>query len=372
MSSIYDELYRRRVSRRQPSVTESRRRDFSADRICVVEGVAISAAGMFLMHGGLPETPPIASPWPLLTDTNGFPRLAKPIKMMALSDRHLGINGRLNGIWELLAGSLDGLIRQLPDGEKVDLVISLPDMASLNFQQQLQQSLVERLVANDLWQEGQSQCRITSSISSLNALLAPNPDIGGMRWVVLCSIDTLLEEHQQGQWGVTDDQRTSLIAGEGGALILFERVAPALSPSLGRFWIHSKEQPFEETGKVLPVKKHPRIAALLALLEALVPAEPPTAEHPPEVCVMDIGMGEPAADAFVALFERWPNQYAPMVNCHALDYYNGYIGQATLAVMLMMAMAAAEDADSALLLSLGQTGISAASLLTPVHAESQA
>lgn len=369
MSSIYDELYRRRVSRRQPSVTESRRRDFSADRVCVVDGAAVSAAGMFLMHGGLPDTPPIASPWPLLTDASGFPRLAKPIKTMAASDRHLGIDGRLNSIWALLAGSLDGLVRQLPDDEKVDVVICLPEVASLSFRQSLQQSLVERLTTYNLWQEGESVCHITSSSATLNTMLAPDPNVGGMRWVVVCSIDSLLEEHQLGQWGTSADQQTSVIAGEGGALILFERVAPAALPSLGRFWINSKEQSFEETSKPLPMKKHPRIAALSALLEALVPAE---ASAPPDVCVMDIGMGEPAGDAFMALFERWPNQYAPMVNCHALDYYNGYIGEATFAVMLMMAVAAIEDTDSALLLSLGQAGISAVSLLMPVHAESQA
>lgn len=370
MSSIYDELYRRRVSRRQPTVAEGRRHDLVADRLCMVDGIAINAAGVLLSNGGLPEIP-MASPCPLLINAQGFPRLAKLINTIALNERHAGLDGRLMAIWQVIAGSLDAFIRQIPDDEKVDLVLTLPESISPWLQQSLQQQIIEQLSERQVWQDGQSLCRVGAA-QNINALLAPDADSGAMRWVFWCSLDTLLDDSQLRHWDQLSTKNSPIIAGEGGALILFERMAPAALPSRGRFWVHSK---IEAHAPSRSLASRPRTEALKSLMKVMVPpsdsAEEDASVEPPACCIMDMGAGDRAGDAFMALFDRWPGVYEPMVNCHALDHFCGWIGQAALSVMLMMAAASMEEDGSAMLLSLCGTDASAMTLLTPVIADAQ-
>lgn len=368
MGSIYDELYRRRVSRRQPTVAEGRRHDLSAERVCLVDGIAINAAGTLLMGAGLPEAP-LASPCPLLTDAQGFPRLAKPISTIALSERHLGIDGRLSAIWDFLAGSLEVLVRQLPDDEKVDLVLTLPASISGWLQQSLQQSIVDQLSKHHVWQEGQSLCRVDHG-QNINALLAPSETAGGMRWVFWCSLDSLLDESQLRQWDELSSKRSPLIAGEGGALMLFERTAAETLPSKGQFWVRAMDKTHQ------PIKGA-RSAALKTLMAALITSDEPTlgdimpSGETPAWCIMDMGNGERAGDAFMALFDRWQSAYEPLVNCFALDHFCGWVGQATPSTMLMMAAASMAEQDAAMLLSLCQPEVTTMTLLTPVKRHPQ-
>ncbi|WP_414499937.1 hypothetical protein [Zymobacter sp. IVIA_12111.31 C1] len=375
MSSIYDELYRRRVSRRQAPIAEGRRHDLSAERLCFVDGVAINAAGTQLLGSGLPDDLPLASPCPLLVDTQGFPRLAKPIGTIALSGRHIGVEGRLDALWDVLSGSLDALIRQLPDGESVDLVLTLPVSISSWQQQALQQRIIAQLIKHQVWKEGQSLCRVASS-QHINALLAPDQSTGAMRWVFWCCMDTLLDEAQLRHWDSLSTKRSPLIAGEGGALMLFERTAPDAAPTKGRFWVRSMQQPHQRSASLA---KRERTEALKSLMAALVPdvSASGTAEDAPEIappacCMMDIGAGDRAGDAFMALFERWAGLYEPMANCFTLDLFCGWVGQAAQGTMLMMAVATVTEKDSAMLLSLSATDATAMTLLTPVEVADQA
>lgn len=372
MGSIYDELYRRRVSRRQPTAVEGRRHDLSAERLCLVDGVAINAAGTLLLGSGLSEAP-LASPCPLLTDAQGFPRLAKPISTIALSERHFGVDGRLSAIWDFLAGSLAVLVRQLPDDEKVDLVLTLPASISGWLQQSLQQSIIEQLSKHNVWQEGQSLCRIGSG-ENLNVLLAPDEHAGGMRWVFWCSLDSLLDENQLRHWDKLSSKGSPLIAGEGGALMLFERTAAEVPASKGRFWVRSMTQTHQPTSSMA---KRARTAALKTLMANLIPPhdasahESPFSEEAPAWCMMDMGNGERAGDAFMALFDRWQGAYEPLVNCFALDHFCGWVGQAAPSMMLMMAAASMGEKDAAMLLSLSKSDVSAMTLLTSVEVNPQ-
>ena len=373
MSSIYDELYRRRVSRHQPTVVEGRRRDFSAERISLVGGVAITAAGVLQMGEGLPEEAPLATPCPLFTNAQGFPRLVKPISTVASSERHLGIEGRLSAVWDFLASSLDALIRQLPDDDSVDLVVTLPDTVSPRLQQSLQRRIIEQLKKHRVWQEGQSHCTVGSA-HTLNALLAPDTTAGGLRWVFWCCIDSLLDDGQLHRWDERFSKRSPVIAGEGGALMLFERAAPEAAPSKGLFWVKSACQPHASSS---PAVKQARTAALKTLIANVLPA--PSSEQrdgdasdAPPWCIMDMGEGERASDAFKVLFDRWPGVYEPLVNCYTLDHFCGCVGDASLGLSLMMAAAAMQENDSAMLLTLSETDVSTVTLLTSVDRVSQA
>ena len=373
MSSIYDELYRRRVSRRQPTVAEGRRRDFSAERISLVDGVAITPAGVFQMGEGLPKEAPLATPCPLFTNAQGFPRLVKPISTIALSERHLGVEGRLSAIWDFLTGSVDVLIRQLPDDDNVDLVVTLPDGVSPWLQQSLQQRIIEQLKKRRVWQEGQSHCTIGSA-STLNTLLAPDTSVGAMRWVFWCCIDSLLDDAQLYRWDGRFSTQSPLIAGEGGALMLFERAALEAEPTKGLFWVQSAQQPHASSSSAA---KRARTVALKALVSKLLPAHTSDQQDDgtldaPAWCIMDMGSGDRAGDAFMALFGRWAGVYEPLVNCYALDHFCGCVGDAALGLSLMMAAAAMQQEDSAMLLMLGETDVSAMTLLTPVDKSPQA
>lgn len=372
MSSIYDELYRRRVSRRQPTVVEGRRRDFSAERISLVDGVAITSAGVLQMGEGLPKEAPLATPCPLFTNAQGFPRLVKPISTIALSERHLGVEGRLSAIWDFLTGSFDALIRQLPDDDNVDLVVTLPDGVSPWLQQSLQQRIIEQLKKHRVWQEGQSRCTVGSA-STLNTLLAPDT-LGAMRWVFWCCIDSLLDDAQLYRWDERFSKQSPLIAGEGGALMLFERAAPEAEPTKGQFWVQSAQQLHASSSTAA---KRARTVALNALISKLLPAhtsdqQDDGASDAPAWCIMDMGSGDRAGDAFMALFDRWAGVYEPLVNCYALDHFCGGVGGAALGLSLMMAAAAMQQEDSAMLLMLSETDVSAMTLLTPVDKSSHA
>lgn len=370
MSSIYDELYRRRVSRRQPTVVETRRHDLTADRLCFVDGVAINAAGTQRMGSGLPDDAPLAAPCPLLTDRQGFPRLAKTIGSITLSGRHMGGEGRLEAIWNILAGSLDVLVRQLPEGDGADLILTLPASISSWQQQVLQQRIVEQLSLHGVWQHGKSLCRIASG-QDINTLLAPDEMAGAMRWVFWCCMDTLLDETQLRYWDGLSTKRSPLIAGEGGALMLFERTPSDSVPSLGRFWVHSLAQSHSLSASLA---KRARTEALETLMATLLPRNSSDATrddnslNAPACCIVDTGQGERAGDAFMALFDRWGGLYEPMVNCFMLDHLCGWIGQAAQGTMLMMSVAAMTEKGSAMLLSLNATDASVMTLLTPVDA----
>ena len=367
MSSIYDELYRRRVSRHQPTVVEGRRRDFSAERISLVSGVAITAAGTLQMGKGLPEEAPLATPCPLFTNAQGFPRLVKPISTIAPSERHLGIEGRLSAIWDFLASSLDALIRQLPDDDSVDLVVTLPATVSPWSRQSLQQRIIEQLKKHRVWQEGQSHCTVGSA-HTLNALLAPDTSVGALLWVFWCCIDSLLDDSQLYHWDERFSKRSPVIAGEGGALMLFERTAPEAEPSRGLFWVKSARQPHASSSSAV---KQARTVALKTLIANMLPAhsseqQDDDASDAPTWCIVDMGSEDRTGDAFKVLFDRWPDVYEPLVNCFTLDHFCGCVGDASLGLSLMMAAAAMQENDCAVLLTLSETDASTVTLLTSV------
>lgn len=370
MSSIYDELYRRRVSRRQPTVAEGRRHDLVADRLCMVDGIATTAAGILQLSDGLPEVS-VASSCPLLVDEQGFPRLANAIRTIALNGRHKSFDGRLVAIWNDLAGHLEALVHQLPDNEKVDLVLTLSESVSPELQHTVQQLIVEQLIAHQLWQEGQSCCCVGTS-QTINTQLAPDTASGAMRWVFWCSMDTLLDERQFHHWNKLSPKNSPIIAGEGGALILFERLPLEGVPSRGRFWVHSQ---VEQHALSRSLMDKPRVEALKKLMNAMVlPAKQPEASssaEPPTWCIMDMGAGERAGNALAALFDCWPGVYELMANCYVLDQFCGWNGQAAQGVMMMMAAASMAENDSAMLLSLNEVDASVMTLLTPVGVDAQ-
>ena len=363
MSSIYDRLHQRRASRRPLAKHSARRHDLARDRLCLVDGVALNAVGHIRPDEALPEAA-LAVSCPSLLDRRGFPRLAKPAQGIALDHRHVEAAGRLEILWLALAGALDLLVRHLPESEPADVVLTAPDTLSSQEQQLLLSLIIERLSTLRGWNAAQSQGHLRHS-ADINAVLAADPDRGGMRWVFWCSVDCLIDHLRLKPLDETLPQNTPLIPGEGASLLLCERVPADAAPHRGRLWVTTSHHIHNHVHTTTASQRGEtaRAQALKALVAPLVGAEVPDVTW----CLMDVGAGGRAADTFAALFTFWPGLHVPGETCLALDSYCGWLGGVAPSTMLIMAATLLQsDAERAILLSLCDDDITTMSVVTPV------
>lgn len=364
MSSIYDQLHRRRTSRHQKSkpAVDHRLKNLVANQICLVDGALLCAAGTLHMRKGMPEAP-VAMPHPVLRNTRGFPQLVQVTELVPLDMRHANSVDRVGAMLTTLFDALDTLTQQLPEGEYADAVVTLADGMPIQEQQDIRQRVIDRLNEGQVWDSSTSRCDLRRS-DDVSALLRADAELGGMRWVFWLSLDSLIDNVciQNMEKALHENERC--IPGEGAALMLFERLTAEGVPSLGQLWLRTAQHTHDMNAAR---GAKPRVDALQAMMAPLVESDTPDQwPVPPDWCFMDRGTDRRAVDAFMALQACWPDAFDPATNCLALDQFYGWTGQAVQAMQIMLAAVAMQGEETAMLLTLDKPHVSYLTMLTPV------
>lgn len=371
-ASIFDLLHQRQRSPEPVEETTSARSDYDADRLRLLDGVALTASG-FVGAGTVPEAQsPTLSP--ALHGPDGFRLLVHRVAdVMPVREPRLGRleakASRLHELVQTIVIEALMMLEALPEEAAFDVVLTAPlrsPEAAAIVVERLRSAIVETQYASAL-----GEIHHTTRGGAPHTVLGVG-DGGGMPYVLWISADSLLNEEdvaalQQRRVMGRSSNSPGLYVGEAVVALLMQRLL-------------SEDAVFDSGWRIDAgvVRDHPARstqrdhAKRQALLELLMDAWPPPATAPgaevgevqaPDVPADDVSgsaaparvvidaMGLPgrAVEIGSALIERWP-EIDMIDDGVSVDQFCGWPGEAVTAMTLVLAMASLSPLDSAVVI----------------------
>lgn len=360
-ASIYDLLHQHEPPVVETPVTRAGRGDYRTDRLRLIDGVALTPAGV-VAAGEVPEpsAPVLATD---LQGPDGFRLLVQPVgEVMPVDEPRLGGRGsakarRLHELVQTISIDALMLLDALPDGAAFDIVLSAP----LRSPQAIEIILdrLRRTVDATEYGEGLGDIRHSTSGWDPHATLAV-PESGGQPYVLWISADSLLNHddiarlHHRRLLALSS-RPTGVSPGEAAVALLMQRVLEsepeeADGSSTGWWLDHASGLAHPERSTLSHQARHRTLRDLLA--QAWPESDEDREAGAPAYVVMDAqGLPGRTMDVIGPLIERWP-MLDVLDDGVSVDAWCGWPGEALTSLQLVLAMASLAPEDGALVLNL--------------------
>ena len=361
-ASIFDLLSQRYEPVVEPQEPTGQRSDYRTDRLRLIDGVAVTPAGMVARDEVPERAMPVLSP--VLHGPDGFRLLVHAVKdVMPMSEprleRHSAKARRLHALIQTISLDALMLLDALPAGAGFDIVVSAP----LHSAQAIEIVLgrLSTMVAASAYSAGLGDIHHSDSGWDPHATLRA-PESGGRPYVLWIGADSLLnhddtaELHRQGLLALASRQ-VGVCPGEAAFALLVERVSESGAggdevPTTG-WWLDSATllgHP-ERSMRDNPARQQ-QVDDLLAQAWPM--------EAPPAYLVMDtLELPRRVMALSAPLLERWP-RLDIIDDGLSVSALCGWPGEALTPLQLVLALASVGHSESALLLNLAEEGCSRA------------
>lgn len=352
-ASIFDLLHERQpVSEPQPT-PEPRQTDYDADRLQVLDGLALTAAGL-ITPDSLPEahTPQLSSS---LVGADGYRLLVHEIADLPVAEEpelaRMDTKAvRLHRLVQSIVLEALMLLEALPDDAHYDVVLSAPvasDAAAAIITDRL-----SRAIAETEYGERLGELHHSAAGEDPHTTLAVSGD-GGMPYVLWLSVDSVINQQdlvspRHRQLLVQSSRSPGLYAGEAAAALLIRRLSDG-EPQPDDGWLMGPGMIREHPARA-GRRDHEKRQGLIQLLGEFWPDE--EADGKPSRLVFDaLGLPGRAVELGGAVIERWPEIDTIDDGVNVEDFC-GWPGVSVTAVMLVLAIAEMNPDEHVILLSL--------------------
>ncbi|MFQ3790413.1 hypothetical protein [Halomonas sp. A29] len=352
-ASIYDLLSQRYEPVVEPQEPTGQRSDYRPDRLRLMDGVALTSAGMVARDEVPERAMPVLSP--VLHGPDGFRLLVHAMQDVMRVDeprleRHSAKALRLHALIQTISLDALMLLEALPEGAGFDIVVSAPLRSA-----QAVEIVLGRLgtmVAASAYGAGLGDIHHSDSGWDPHTTLGTR-ESGGQPYVLWIGADSLLnhddiaELHRQGLLALASRQ-VGVCPGEAAFALLAQRVLDSGSggdeaPTTG-WWLDAAtllEHP-ERSMRDNPARQQ--------LMHDLLAQAWPVAE-PPAYLVMDtLELPGRTMELSAPLLERWP-RLDIIDDGLSVSALCGWPGEALTPLQLVLALASVGHAKSALLLN---------------------
>lgn len=352
-ASIFDLLHERQPVLEPEPTPEPRQADYDNERLQVLDGLALTAAGLITLDS-LPEahTPELSSS---LLGADGYRLLVHEIADLPVAEEpELGRMGtkalRLHRLVQSIVLEALMLLEALPEDAHYDVVLSAPVVSKAAAT--LIMDRLRAVIAETQYSERLGDLRHSTAGEDPHTVLAV-PGEGGMPYVLWLSVDTVTNQQDlvsptHSQLLVQRSRGTGLHAGEAAVAVLIRRL--------------SNGEPQPEEGWLLgpgTLREHPARSArrdyekrqgLIELFGEFWPEEETTGK-PSRLVVDALGLPGRAVELGGAVIERWPEIDTIDDGVNVEDFC-GWPGASVTALMLVLAMSEMKPDEHAILLSL--------------------
>ena len=349
-ASIFDLLHQRQPISEPETVASPVRDDYDADRLQLLDGVALTSAGL-VSYDSLPEahTPALSSS---LCGADGYGLLVHEITGLAeVSEPELArLETKALRLHKLVQSALVEalmLLDRLPEETGYDVVLSAPVASG-----EAAGILIDRLravIADTHYGDWLGEIRHSQQGSDPHTTLA-SPD-GGMPYVLWISVDSVANDKDL----VSPELRNVLVQnargkglypGEAAAAVLLHRLTeegagPEHGWTLERAMVH--EHPPRATRRDYEKRK-----AMSQMLGEFWP-EDDTLGVPSRIVIDAFGLPGRAVEVGGATIERWP-EIDTIDDGIGVDGLCGWVGEAVTALMLVLALAELKPQEHAVIL----------------------
>ncbi|WP_280539587.1 hypothetical protein [Chromohalobacter sp. 11-W] len=374
-SSIFDRLHQRAQPCESAVETTLRRTDYDPDCLRLIDGVALTAAGL-ICAGSIPDehTPELSSS---LCGPDGFQLLVHQVADVAPlhAPRLQRCEYKALRVHELIQTLLTEalvMLEALPEDAFFDVIVTSP----LKSPEAIDIVLASLRGAID-------ETRYASVLGALrhegggdpHASLTVGND-GGMPYVLWISADSLLNAEdatslQHHRASGRTAKGAGLCPGEAVASLLIQRCLPEVQDAMAG-WCVEKGLTTEHQARSSR-RDHAKRQTLLEHLSQAwpLPAEsPPTLESgaPSHVVIDAMGLPGRAVEVGSAVIERWP-EIDMIEDGVGIDQLCGWPGEALSALSWVLALAPLSPSDSALIIGVAPETVSRTWILRSCAAE---
>lgn len=366
-ASIFDRLSERPEPASAAQAPAARRHDFRTDRLRLVDGLALTPAGL-VAAGEVPAPARLAQSREL-HGPDGFRLLVQAVPEV-VPEPAPGLDAKAQRLQALLQGVLVDalmLLDALPEGEGFDIVLSAPLRTAAA---EVVTDGLRRAVAATELARGLGELRHLAAGQDPHAALAAPDGQGHVLWLVvdsLLNLEDIAALHRRDRLALPTRQ-AGLYPGEAAVALLMQRVPEGGeggedepgAPAPG-WWLDAairREHPGRAT---LGAAARQRLVA--ELLAQAWPAGEGGEDDPPAFLVVDsLGLPGRTQELVGPLLARWP-ALDIIEQGLGVDTWGGWPGEALTALQLALAQAALAPGESALLLGLAEeTGTRALTL----------
>lgn len=365
-SSIFDKLYTRRQPVSEP-VEEAVQvlSDFDAERLRIVDGIALTPAG-FVGQGEVPET---HSP-ELSSELHGIDGFRLPIHQIAdLPDvdepelaRYDSKALRVHQLMQSIVVEALMMLEAIPESAGFDIVFSAP----LNWPK-VATIIGERLQAVAMeTQYGERLGEVRHVTSGEPHTILKAPEQGGMPYVLWIGADSLINEEdiaspENRGLMVQSSRDSAAFPGEAVAAVLVQRLQED-ETDFDSGW-ELKRGIVDQHPKRSDRRDYERKQQVLGIFSELFPEADSDSESeessddadetatPVRVVVDSLDMSGRAVEVGGAVTECWP-QIEMLVDCLGADSLSGWSGEAMLPLSMVVALAPLAPEENAVVLSL--------------------
>ncbi|WFF43383.1 hypothetical protein EVC62_18840 [Salinicola endophyticus] len=368
-ASIFDLLHQRQVVSEPVEAPVETRCDYLPDRLRLIDGLALTAAG-FIRSGEIPEpaTPELSSS---LYGADGYRLLVHRVgDAMSVNEPRLGRLDakalRLHQLIQTVVIEALMMLEALPEESHFDVLLSAPLRAGEAAE--LVQSRLRDAIAETQYGACLGEVRLAPEGADPHATLDVGEQ-GGMPYVLWIGVDSLINDSDVGSLRYRDllaraSRGGGLYPGEAVAVLLLQRLTPAQEPTAFDSGWYLEAGIRREHAPRATRRDHDKRQALIALLDELWPAAEPsseaeeqtggdeTASAAPSRLVIDaLGLPGRAVELGGAVVERWPD-LDTVDDGLGVDALSGWSGEATRVLPFVLAAAACTPEQHALVLTL--------------------
>lgn len=352
-ASIFDLLHERQPVSEPEPVPEPQPADYDCERLQVLDGLALTAAGLITLDG-LPEahTPELSSS---LLGADGYRLLVHEIADLPVAEEpELGRVDtkalRLHRLIQSVITEALMLLESLPEDAHYDVVLSAPVLskdATAIIMDQLRAVIAETQYGGRV-----GDLRHNAAGDDPHIALAVSEE-GALPHVLWLSVDTVINQQDldspaSGQLLVQSSRGAGLHAGEAAAAMLIRRLANG-EPQPEDGWLLGRGAIREHAARSAR-RNHQKCQALIELLGEFWPEED-AAGNPSRFVVDARGLPGRAVELGGAVTERWPEIDA-IDDGVSVEDFCGWPGASVTALMLVLAIAEIKPEEHALILAL--------------------
>ncbi|WIX34207.1 hypothetical protein QO259_05955 [Salinicola sp. JS01] len=366
-ASIFDLLHQRQVVSEPVEEPVAIRSDYLPDRLRIIDGLALTAAG-FIRSGEIPEpaTPELSS---TLYGADGYRLLVHRVgDAMSVNEPRLGRLDakalRLHQLIQTVVIEALMMLEVLPEESHFDVLLSTPFRS--REAADIVQSRLRDVIAETQYGACLGEVRLAPEGADPHATLAVG-DQGGMPYVLWVGADSLLNDSDVGSLRYRDlltptSRGGGLYPGEAVAALLLQRLT-AEDAAFDSGWYLEAGIRREHAPRATR-RDHDKRQALITLLDELWPAAgslsgadeqaggEETASAAPSRLVVDaLGLPGRAVELGGAVVERWPD-LDTVEDGLGVDALCGWSGEATRVLPFVLAVAACTPEQHALVLTL--------------------
>ncbi|MCE8021899.1 hypothetical protein HOP51_17520 [Halomonas sp. MCCC 1A11036] len=365
--SIYDLLSQRYTPDVEPQEPAGQHDDYRTDRLRLVDGVAVTPAGM-VAGGEVPErTVPVVSP--VLQGPDGFRLLVHAVKDVVPVEeprlaRHSAKALRLHALIQTISLDALMLLEALPEGAGFDIVVSAPLRSA-----EAAEVVIDRLgamVAASAYAAGLGTLHHSDGGRDPHTVLGVQ-GAAGQPYVLWIGADSLLDHddiaglHRQGLLALASRQ-AGMFPGEAAYALLVQRIPESGEdgPAPG-WWLEAATRLEHPARDTLSLPDRQRLVG--DLLARVWPEGEDGEACAPASLVMDtLELPGRVPEVLGPLLERWP---ALDVIEHGLSVSAlcGWPGEALVPLQWVLALASLDPGEDALLLNLAEPNVSHAMAL---------